>query len=216
VSLAVLIVGALIAIPALVVLVVHAVHAINPPSVTTPGTTDLQLGTGTWYLFERTGETSGGAGFTFNQNNATTLDPGQVTITGPDGTALPATFVSDHETITKGSRIYTAALQFHVPTAGRFTIQLNTSGPGVVLIARPLTHTFRALAVPFVLTGFGGAVAVVGLVLLIVGSVRRSRVERPAMATPSTPFTPPGWYPDPQRTGAQRYWDGRMWTDHHT
>lgn len=32
------------------------------------------------------------------------------------------------------------------------------------------------------------------------------------MTEPQT--TPPGWYPDPQVIGGQRYWDGQGWTQH--
>jgi hypothetical protein len=30
----------------------------------------------------------------------------------------------------------------------------------------------------------------------------------------STPPTPAGWYPDPDGSGGQRYWDGSVWTEH--
>ncbi|MCV7252399.1 DUF4352 domain-containing protein [Mycobacterium hackensackense] len=32
----------------------------------------------------------------------------------------------------------------------------------------------------------------------------------------TTPPTPAGWYPDPDGTGGQRYWDGTAWTEHLT
>ena len=28
------------------------------------------------------------------------------------------------------------------------------------------------------------------------------------------PQATPGWYPDPQMPGTQRYWDGAAWSDH--
>ena len=34
------------------------------------------------------------------------------------------------------------------------------------------------------------------------------------MSDPSPPATPPGWYPDPYRRAARRYWDGARWTGH--
>ena len=30
----------------------------------------------------------------------------------------------------------------------------------------------------------------------------------------TTPPTPAGWYPDPDGSGGQRYWDGNIWTEH--
>lgn len=30
----------------------------------------------------------------------------------------------------------------------------------------------------------------------------------------TTPPTPAGWYPDPDGSGGQRYWDGSVWTEH--
>jgi hypothetical protein len=37
------------------------------------------------------------------------------------------------------------------------------------------------------------------------------------MSEQARPALPPaGWYPHPEETGVQRYWDGQRWTDHVT
>ena len=79
-----------------------------------------------------------------------------------------------------------------------------------------------------------------GLIMLIVGIVRRSKAKQRAMAatygstpglpqayTASTvavptgapvpgapPTSPPAWHPDPHGQHRLRYWDGSTWTDH--
>ena len=63
----------------------------------------------------------------------------------------------------------------------------------------------------FALTGLGGIVLFVGVVLLIVGSVRRGRA-RNAFAYAAPPS--PGWHPDPWGAARWRYWDGYRWTEH--
>jgi hypothetical protein len=50
---------------------------------------------------------------------------------------------------------------------------------------------------------------ILGFLLPVVGIVLACLVKRPVPAP-----QPPGWYPDPWRQAASRYYDGAQWTYH--
>jgi len=209
-SLVVLIVGAAIVVPSGVLIGVRLFRGIDAPSMATPGAARRHLGKGTWVVYERTGSRHG-VGITFTQNADVTIDPTEVTVTGPDGSTLTVDETTVSETITRGSSIYTGAVQFRVPRPGVYTVQVDTPEPGQVLVGRSLGDTFRSLIAP-VLAGAGGGLLVgVGIVLFIIGTVRRNRSDR-RMAFPGGwapgpgPVQPawapwPGWAPGPGQEG---------------
>src|SRR3954471_23779366 len=170
-----LVAGILVAAPPVVIMGVRGARTLTTASTNTPATIQRHLGTGTWMVFERTGTTTGSGGVTFTHNNIPDLTPEQVTVTDPAGVRVPTRVVTVNETITKGSRIYTAAVQFHADSAGRYQVQIITPDARQVLIARSLGETFRGFIPLAVIASGGGLLFLAGAVLLIVGAVRRSR-----------------------------------------
>jgi hypothetical protein len=211
-SLILLIAGVVIAIPALILGLLPIIRALDASEFRVPGTNVMSLGTGTYVVYERTG--SAGLGDTFDAVTVT-LEPEDVTVTDESGSRIETyrpSLYNDVLTQTDSNARYTGALRFKTTHDGEYTIAVRSPRPTTVIVARPFIDTVRRALAFFVVAGVGGIMLIVGVVLLIVGSVRRSRY-RTAMAF-AVPVTPAGWYPDPSGSGRQRHWDGTRWTEH--
>ncbi len=208
---ALVVVGLLLAVPAGVALVVRSVRAIDAPSMATPRTVRRHLSAGTYVVFERTGTRAGFGGFSVSNLGSPELQPADVTVTGPDGSPVPVGFVGLNETLTRGSGIYTGALQFSALTSGTYTITVG--GPQLeVIVTRSLNEALKGILTFVVVGGIGGLLVLVGFVVLIVRAVHNNRIPKYAMAGPA--ITPAGWYADPSGQRQLRWWDGNRWTEH--
>jgi len=219
VPIGILVLGLLLAVPAGVTLVARSVRALGGPSMSAPGMERRHLSAGTWLVFERTGTRSGFGGITVSHTGAVELQPGDVTVTAPDGTPVQVGPVMTNQTLARGSALYTGVLQFTVPSSGTYTIAVQ--GPAVqVIVARSLTEALGGVLALFGVTALGGLLVLVGLVWLIVAATRSGRTPTPAYAVPGAGFaqppgvvvTPAGWYPDPSGQARLRWWDGAGWT----
>ncbi len=145
----------------------------------TPVRAVIDCKTGDYYVYQQTGTRVSGPGFSFTHDDEfPTLTPQEVIVVGP-GRASVGTWSADgSETITKGSQVFSNAVGFHVSVPGDYSVTVTSASPTNLIIGPSLGAEVVAAAPWLILPAVGWPVGVVGLVLLIVDSNRRRRVNR--------------------------------------
>ena len=235
-SLVTIMLGIAVAVASVVVIVVNVSHDILGPTYAVPSTISLHLGTGTHIILERTGtQNSFDAG-----TRSVNLDPSQIDVVGPSGERVRVRYTSGTESITRPNGTYVSAVEFDVRRSGNYRVGIRASRPGLVMVQQSIGEVASRSVIWALGIGLGALLVLAGLIMFIVGIVRRSKAKQLAMAAtygsnpgvpqastagnvavPTTvpvpgaaPMSPPAWHPDPHGEHRLRYWDGSTWTDH--
>jgi hypothetical protein len=178
-----LVVGMVLVVAGIIGVVASAASLINGfgSPVSTPTTVTRTLDGGTTYaVYERSSLVSGSG--TLEDPLLATVSPADITVTGPGGVVVPVKDPGQMtQTFTNGGKEYFAVATFDAPTTGSYEIAIASEG-AEVLVAPSFSAFGRSVAWVAAI-GLGGLLALVGLVLLIIGLVRRASSKK-AVAAP--------------------------------
>ncbi len=203
-SVPVLVLGIIAVVVAFVGLGEALVHTVSDATVlTSPATEKVECGPGSYVLYVESG------------SPALPTAPGDVVVTSPAGLDVSLQLQPRGESVNRGGERFSGQVSFDVTVSGAYTVTVRPSG--VTLLVAPSFPTIARDNLGWVILLLAGLLSsLTGLVLLIVGVVRRSRARRQAAlygggpygGGPAGPWQPPGlpWPVAPPPPGAG---DGR-------
>jgi hypothetical protein len=105
----------------------------------------------------------------------------RITVKDSNGVSLVVDDVDPDEHVTKNGTSFASAAEFTAPRPGDYVVTVTTTSQGLrdvrALVTHPIGDTGRKLA-PYGLVALaGGIVFIIGVVLLIVGTVRRDKAR---------------------------------------
>lgn len=223
VSLAVLLFGVIAVVVAFIGLGEALVHTVSDAAIlSSPGSESVNCKPGSYVLYVESG------------SPPLPTAPGSVVVTSPGGMNVPLELQSRSETVTRGGARFSGKVSFSASTSGSYTITVRASGI-TVLVAPSFTTIARENLGWVVLLVAGFLATLTGLVLVIVGAVRRSRERRQAVVYGPGPFgggpsgpwhqggppwagpppgpwsSPPAWPPPPPPAG-QSWPNAPVWS----
>jgi hypothetical protein len=214
-SLAIFLIGLALGVVAVVGIVNTTVHALSGTKfLPTPGSAAARLSAGTYVVYEVvganiTGATSGPA--PIPATGTARITPADVTLVSASNVYLRVTRPPGNANVLGGSGLLSASAQFVVTTPGTYYVSIQTAQPNEAMITHNLGVALGSVIRWAIILGIGAAVTILGIVLMIVGRVRRSRVRAYAsyQTLPPTAFRPTGpapsggsWRPPPPQTPA--------------
>lgn len=169
ISIAVLVLGIILAVAGIIGFASRFVDFLDSPAYTVPGTAQIKLEKGTYLVYDlaRVG-----------------LDPSELTVTDPNGRDIRVKSTSPNETITHGGGEYRSTVEFEVPRPGRYALRFETTQRTRVIVQHPLGDIVVDNIGWLLAIVAGGLIGVAGLIMLIVGIVRRSKHNRASAMLP--------------------------------